>query len=447
MGTLRRDQANEGAVAFGMPWPGRSLTACRLRRLAPLSLLLATLGCGAGPGQTVELPPVEIKAQDTPSGRRSFVRDFKLLYDEAMAHYDAGRWADAVAGFELLAREFPMAEGSGIAAFNCGLAYLRLGRPLDSAARFRDAVRHGQGSRDARDAVFLLAEALVIAGKHAQAAAVYGAALDEPEVQRLIGGPLGLLDRLEASAKRGFALKAAGDPHGADKALKAVERIYEDNRHIRLVEESEWVVRSYYERGEIYRELFETIRFKLPVERMARDLEDKANLFLKGQAAYFRAVRLHHRKWSLAAGYHIGGLYSRLIDDIYAAEVPADLDKEHVEAYRDELFRHTENLARRAVTILRKNIELAERMGVGGDWVEKSRSELDRMEKMLKREQKRLQAKTPAGGASPPGPNAAAPAAAAPSPAARGAGSASAPSPPPGPPPSPPSAQPEDPEP
>lgn len=375
---------------------------------AALAMLAAT-ACGAAPTSAVPLTPIEIMARpaETP-GSRTFVRDFKLLYDEGMGHYDAGRWREAVDVFDVILDEFPDHEGSGAVAFNCGLALLRLGRHLDAAARFRDAVRLGQGSRDARDGVFLLAEALTLAGRHARAAAVYGAALENPDVQRLMGGPLGLLDRLEAAAKRGYALRAAGDPHGADKALRLVEKIYEDHRDIRLVEESEWVVRSYYERGEIYRELFEGIRFRLPVESMQRDLEDKANLFLKGQAAYFRAVRLHHRKWSLAAGYRIGALYSRLIDDIYAAEVPADLDAETIAAYRDELFKHTGHLARRAITILRKNIELAERMGVGGDWVDKSRAEMERMEKLLAREDKaqkeRAAAAAKAGGRAAPAP-------------------------------------------
>ncbi len=363
------------------------------RAPSPVWILLAVLavlvGCGA-PQQVerIELEPVTIKARQTPTGPRAYVRDFKILYDEAMGHYDAGRWAKAVEVFGVLAKEFPDHDGSGVASFNCGLAWLRLGKPLEAAKRFRDAIRLGQGSRDARDAVFLLAESLELAGRHAAAARIYGAAIDDKEIERIMGGRLGLLDRLEAMARCGLALKAAGDVHGADKALRRVQRLYEDHREVRLVEESEWVVRSFHERGEIYRELFESIRFKLPVERMARDLEDKANLFLKAQAAYFRSVRLHHRKWSLASGFRIGGLYERLIEDIYAAEVPADLDAETVEVYREELFKHTSKLARRAVTIYRKNIELAQRMGVGSEWVEKSKASLAKMEALLDREEK-----------------------------------------------------------
>lgn len=378
-----------------MPSPDHP-TASPPRRLArhatgALSLLLV-VGCAAQkPQQRVQhilLAPVTIKSKQTAAGPRAYVLDFGVLNDEAMAHYDAGRWARAVENFDVILDEFPENDGVGAVAFNCGLSLLRLGRPLDAARRFRDAIRHGQGSRDARDAVFLLAESLELAGRHKAAANVYKAVVHDTTVERIVGGKLGLLDGLEATARWGLALKASGDIHAAEKALREVERIYENHREIKLVEQSEWVVRSYHERGEIYRELFETIRFRLPVERMQKDLEDKANLFLKAQAAYFRAIRLHSAKWSLAAGYRIGGLYARLIDDIYAAEIPVDLSAEMVEVYREELYKHTGHLAKRAVTILRKNIELAQRMGVGGDWVEKSKVEMARMEALLAKEER-----------------------------------------------------------
>ena len=122
---------------------------------------------------------------------------------------------------------------------------------------------------------------------------------------------------------------------------------------------------------------------------MARDLEDKSNLFLKAQATLFRCVRLHNAEWSVAAGFRIGQLYTRLIDDIHNAEVPDDLDEETIAAYREELWKHTGHLARRAVVVFEKNIELAVRLGQRGEWVERSRSELGRMKELIERETKR----------------------------------------------------------
>ncbi len=375
----------------------RTTRAAALRALlcavvAPLLLAVSAgslAGCGAAQSHSVALPPIIFKVRTTASGRKVYVRDFALLLEDATAAFRDKRWAEAVELYDIIGEEYPDHEGLGALNFNAGLALMHLNRAKDAAVRFRDAIRHGAGSRDARDAAFLLAEALHRQGEFKRAAAVYRAMRVDPEVIRLIGGELGVLDGLEASARQGLNHKRGGEMQRADRAFRATQRLYDLHRELRPVAESHWVPRAYYERGEIYRTLFETIHFKLPVARMRRDLEDKANLFLKAQASYFRAVRLHHKKWSLAAGFRIGSLYAQLIDDIYAAEVPQGLDKLTTDTYRDELFKHTGHLAKRAVRIYEKNIALAKRLGTDGDWVDKSRLQLDRMKALLRQAERR----------------------------------------------------------
>ncbi len=350
-------------------------------------MLGALSACGAAqPKAPIALAPVTIKVRTTPSGKRVYVRDFGTLVEEASQAFEAKDWVAAAELYDIIVDEYPDREGLGPVYFNAGLAYMKLKRPKQAAARFREAIRGGAGSRDARDAVFLLASATLAQGQVRRAAAIYGAMLDDARVIQLIGGELGVLDRLEASARQGLLLKRVGDVHAANRAFRRTQRIYDRFRDLRPVATSDWVVRAYFERGEIFRGLFESITFKLPVARMERDLEDKANLFLKAQSHYFRAVRLHHKRWSLAAGFHIGNLYARLIDDIYKAEVPKGLDALTVQTYREELLKHTSKLARRAVRVFEKNIELAKRIGAGGAWVERSRTQLDRMKRLLREE-------------------------------------------------------------
>ena len=350
------------------------------------ALLLVCTACGGAQPKVTRLDPIVIKHRTTAAGRRVYVRDFDVLHKEGMAHYEGKRWADAADLLEIAIVEFPKHPDLGPVYYHAGLARLILSQHGEAADHFRQAIRRYNGTRDARDALFLLAEALVGAGQHTQAAAVYRGALNDPAVEKAIGGPLGVLDRLEASARRGIALRSAGDVHKADRQLRAIERLYRDHRDIRAVAESDWVARAYFERGEIYRELFASIRFKLPVEHMKRDLEDKANLFLKGQSAYFRAVRLHNARWSLAAGFQIGNLYGRLIDDIYAAEVPPGLDSDMIDAYRTELWKNTGKLARKAIVVFRKNIDLARRLGQNDEWVRRSQQQLDRMQELIQQE-------------------------------------------------------------
>lgn len=375
-----------------------------MRWIPAIFALLTIAACATAPRPKttlVKLDPMEIKHVQTPSGRTVYVRDFELLYDDAMEHYAAKRYRRAVELFDIMAREFPADERLGATQFNAGLCLLALRDFQPAILRFRETIQRRIGTRDGRDAVFLMAQAHALAGEHQQAAYIYLATLSDPEVERIIGGKLGLLDRIEATARAGIALRKANKPHKADRQFRSVQRLYQEHRETRLVAESEWVARSYYERGETYRELFATIHFKLPVERMQKELEDKAQLFLKAQNQYFRCVRLHNLKWSVAAGYEIGTLYARLIDDINSAEVPPDLDEHVIAAYKDELWKHTGTLAKKAIVVYRKNIALAKRLQIGGQWVQRSQRQLDRMQELIDAQERRRRAYNEPAGAAP----------------------------------------------
>jgi tetratricopeptide (TPR) repeat protein len=365
-----------------------------------LCLLLLTAACGAaqrnpgddsaGRGKVIELDTIEIRTDRTTGKPLTYVNDHDALVDQAMGEFHAEHWADAVRLYDILLRDFPASPGAGAIAHNCGLALQNLGRHKEAAARFAVAREKNTGTRHARDALFLQAESLELAGDVTAAAMIYRDALDDAKTQEQIGGELGILDALEAAARMGLCWRAAGEIKFADDAFRRVERLYNDHRDVQVVGESEWVARAAFERGELFRELFASIRFKLPVERMKRDLEDKANLFLKAENSYYHCVRLHHKQWSLAAGHNIGGLYTRLIDDIDNAEVPPEVDERLADVYRDELWNHTEHLAKRAVVIYRNNIALGKTLGAAeSDWVAKSEAGLSRMMTTMERNQAR----------------------------------------------------------
>lgn len=371
-----------------------------------LLLLLLTTACGAAQRASdrdvVQLETIEIKADRGGGKTLIYVRDHDALVEQAMAAFQAEHWADAVRLYDILLKEFPNTPGLGAIAHNCGLALQNMGMHKEAAGRFAMARKQHAGTRHARDALFLQAESLELAGDVTGAAMLYRDVLDDPATQAQIGGELGILDALEAAARMGLNWRAAAEIKQADDAFRRVERLYNDHRDVQVVGESEWVARAAFERGELYRELFASIRFKLPVERMKRDLEDKANLFLKAENSYYHCVRLHHKHWSLAAGHHIGGLYTRLIDDIDNAEVPPEIGEQLADVYRDELWNHTEKLAKRALIIYRKNIELGKTLGAAeSDWVSQSETGLSRMMDTIERNQARRARLLQAGAVAP----------------------------------------------
>jgi TPR repeat protein len=135
--------------------------------------------------------------------------------------------------------------------------------------------------------------------------------------------------------------------------------------------------------GEIYRGLFEAISFRLPMERMAQDLEDKSNLFLKAQSAYMRALRQRHPDWAPRAGYRLGALYERMYDDMVAADVPPELTPEQVEVYRATLRARVRPLIEQAIDIYDRNLMMARSLGADQAWLERSRAGLARLRRVL----------------------------------------------------------------
>jgi len=350
------------------------------------TLLIALAGCGGAARKddpVHHFDPLEFKAQATPAGPKVYIRDFNTLFEEAMDHYRAKRFDDAIARFDLILKEFPKHAGLVAAQFNAGLAADGKGDHAEAAKRFGDVLVRAKGKRDARDAMFRLMTAYEKLGRWKDLVALVRPVLDDAQAAAAIGGKLGLLDELEARARLGIAMRKAGDVPAAEKMLKSATRIYLDRREVLLVAQSEWVPRAYLEQGSIYRDLFGSIRFRLPVEKMERDLDDKSSLFLKAQEAYLRAVRLHHPEFSVAAGFELGQLYERFVDDLDQAEVPADFDKESLEIYREELWKHTAPLVRHAIDIYRRNLTLAEELRAKGDWRVKTEAQLKRMEALV----------------------------------------------------------------
>jgi TolA-binding protein len=180
-----------------------------LQQALELLLLVVFAGCSgaqvgtprsAGP-KTVELDAIHLKAKDG----KVFVRNFDETSAEADDHLKASQWQEAYDRFAFLIQEFPDHPSIGAVHYNAGLCLLHLNRPADAAPRFVAAWHKMAGSRDARDALFLAAEAQERAGLWADAAETYRLALQDPATQAEIGGALGLLDEMEARARCGIA--------------------------------------------------------------------------------------------------------------------------------------------------------------------------------------------------------------------------------------------------
>jgi PAS domain-containing protein len=114
-------------------------------------------------------------------------------------------------------------------------------------------------------------------------------------------------------------------------------------------------------------------------------------------------------KWAAAAGYRIGAMYDKLWHDLMGAPVPQTLSEGAKEQYPKELAKLIKPLLRHAIRYWELTLMMAERTGGQGEWVEKTRADLERTRALLLEQ-------PPGAGGLPPTPTKAPEPAAAPAP-------------------------------
>lgn len=361
----------------------------RLRAALAAGFVWWAVGAAQGCGTTgssrrapVALEPMRFEAVPGPGGTRVVeTLDPATLFAEAGQAFERGDYGAAARKYTLLVQRFPHSRWVNVARFNGGLSLRRAGRCQDALVLFGDAAKATAGSKDAHDALFQAAECDETLGRWEDADATWSRVL-APEWPRI-----GALDRLEALARRGRTRRHLGKLAEAERDLLKALGVYRRNMGNLAFHGNRWVSVAQFEVGEIYRELFSSVRFRLPLERMARDLEDKSNYFLKAQNAYLKTVRHHHPELAVAAGHRLGSLYEQFYDDMMGAEVPADLKPQEMDIYFEELKAKVRPLVERAMDIYERNIRMAERMGRGDDaWVDRSRQSLARLKDVLRAE-------------------------------------------------------------
>lgn len=342
-----------------------------------LSVLVGLVGCATTLKATIELEAMTIEAVDVDGKRRVEILDPEVLFNEANAAYDKRDFKLTIEKYELLIERFPETSWSRVATYNLGLALERSGQFERAIPQFVATYKWRRRTKDAQDALFRIAACQEALERWVQLRKSTDKLL-RPEYPAI--SPV---ERLEAETLNGLAHQHIGELAVAERRYKSALKLFK--RHIanRALAQSRYVSMAQYQVGEIYRELFEGIRFKLPVERMERDLEEKSNLFLKAQNAYLKTVRFQHREYAVNAGFRLGNIYEVMYEHLLSAEVPPNLTEEDIEVYYEELNRQLKPLISKAINIFERNLKLAERMGKQGEWMRRTDDSLRRLKAIL----------------------------------------------------------------
>ncbi len=349
--------------------------------IAAAGVMMALGACASS--EVVEMDPMRFQVVDTGRGKSVEAMDPEALFHEGNRAFEAEDYEVAAAKYGLVVDRFAGSRWHQVATFNAGLALERSGRHAEAIARFEGFVAAVPGTKDAQDALFRIAACHEALGRWPAMHAV------GEELLRPHHAGIGVGDRIAAHAVRGRAAEGLGELALAERDYRAALTQYQKNLEVRGLDKSPFVSLAQYRIGEIYRELFASIRFKLPLERMARDLEDKSNFFLMAQSAYLRALRLHHPEWAVVAGFRLGALYETMYEDMLAAEVPAELSAEEVEVYYEALRERVRPLLERAIDIYERNLRLGQRFGKRDAWMHKTEASLARLKDVLRAESSR----------------------------------------------------------
>ena len=341
------------------------------------ALVFSLVGCAANQQvtETVELEPLVLHQQ---ADQRVRSLEARPLFSRGTEAYSEGRYEDALLSFEEIIRFFSESRYAPHAHFNAGLTLQRLERWGEALGHFEIAAETLTAEDDQRDARFQV----VICQEQTER----WADLKESVPVLLTGSDWSVRQRLELTVRQGLAHYFLGQLARAERSFEDALEQYRQNSEVPSLRQNVYVSRAQYLIGEIYRGLFESIQFRLPVESMRRDLMDKSSFFLKGTRAYLKCVRLSHRQWAVAAGYRLGRMYEQFFDDMMGAEIPPELDAEDRAVYFEELRSKIRSLVVRAIEVYERNLGMSDRLGTSSEWVELTEKGLERLRTILRSE-------------------------------------------------------------
>ncbi|XXF76664.1 hypothetical protein P2318_26950 [Myxococcaceae bacterium GXIMD 01537] len=300
------------------------------------------------------------------------------LFAEGTSAFAAKDFKKAARYFGRLADFHPHSQHRRAALYNAGLAHERVEEWSEAYQRFSELADAARGQGDALDATFRVAETLYHLERYADAAALLGvlAARQDISVNR----------RLEAQVQQGVCELEGGGAEQAEATLRKALGVYEA-----LPESEQGDVDDYFPAqahffiGEIYRLHYETVKLD-PArgsDKLAEDLNYKAELLLSAQGHYLRSIRVGNGYWATAAGAQIGQMYEALYEHMVNSPAPAELNAEEAQVYRQELRKKIRVLLTKSISIYERTLEAAERIGSQNTFVDRTRESLRKVKSWL----------------------------------------------------------------
>jgi tetratricopeptide (TPR) repeat protein len=324
----------------------------------------------------VRLEPIHVRA--TGGGERLSITAYDAagLFEQGTLAFRANGFQAAIEGYGRLVSEFPDSPLAAPALYNSGLSRERLGDFEGASRDYLGLAASYPESPDVTDALFRAGGAFEKLEAWDDAIRVFGRiATERPGLETA--------DRIEALARRGSSLAAAGRHGDARLALAEATALFRMGRGITPSSSTFHYSMAQFKLGELTH--FEMRAAELPADEAVLEaaLERKCRLLLDAQIEYTKAIEILHPHWAAAAAYRIGSLYRDLWDDLLAAPTPPDLTEEEREVYLDVLKKRIRVLLTKAVTQWERTLKMIRRLELEGEWAERTERDLEEIRALM----------------------------------------------------------------
>jgi TolA-binding protein len=276
------------------------------------------------------------------------------------------QFTDAARYYEAYGSRFPQAEKREDALYNAILLRGAAGDNKDAVRDGNDFIKAFPNSKSADEVYFLIGRAQENDKKWKEAAQTY---------RHYISSGRDAGRKIEAYTRLGLVLVQTGDRDGADKAwtqaAKAGRKAEPGARY--------YAAQARFSQGDQALAEFEKIKIAGDVKTLGKRLQQKSDLLRKAAEIYGDVVDYRVAEWVTAALFKIGESYEHFAESLRDAPVPAGLNEEEEQAYRDQLAQFIVPIEERALEAYENGYHKALELRVFNAWTEKQRQALTRL--------------------------------------------------------------------
>ena len=299
------------------------------------------------------------------------------LFKQANEAVKAGLTKDAIARYRQLVTEFPESQYAPVSLFNIAAVYDGQGDMTATITTLQELITAYPSSRESIEGHLYIAALQAEKKLWADTVKTLDAAL-----ARTI---LTFSDRIEAHARRGYALLELQRFDDADLALAASIDAW---RRAPRIEDPYYIAMAHYYRGELLHRKFTLAPVRLPDDQLIADLEQKRVLAVQAYDRWKESLGFKHAYWATAAGYQMSQIFVELWEVTVKAPYPKRIDTQTRPKYVVEVHDRVREHLEKALEGHKMNVELAKAFGVDTPWSKGSEQQAVAVMQMLAKDAK-----------------------------------------------------------